>query len=139
MAGELKAALDGLRDALQVALPGRLVTRSFVPHDQRPLAELEQGVVTIVCCQERDYANTLGREAMLGKVDLVLLGQLCLPENSPGQAVEDAEIALLDEIKVWVKEGPGQPMVALDLSSATFSRQVSAPFGWLAVDAVLWP
>jgi len=128
----LHEALNLLRDDLQAALPTRTVTRDLLNFDQRMQVDLEAGVLTLVSSRESQYANYRGREADLGKLALVVVGQLKLAEGSLPSAVEDAEFEFAEAVKDYLKGI--LPVSAVDLLETRFSGQLEAPYGWFAMD-----
>lgn len=132
MADALKDALDAFAGALALALPARLVTRDFRPLAQRVEAEIEQGVVSVVCLGEKDYANYRGREADLGTLSVMIVAQLKVTEDAAPSELEDAEFALAGEIKAALS-GPLPVRQALT-SGFRQSGQIEFPYGWVAFE-----
>jgi hypothetical protein len=127
-------ALFSLHAGLSAALPSRRVTRSFKALQQRSQAELQQGVVTLISRGESDYSQVLGREAQLGKINALLIGQLMLPGNPEGQAVEQAELALAEEIKAFLQSP--MPAGVQDCLASRFAQsgQLETPYGWVVFE-----
>lgn len=126
--------LEALRTGLAAALPSRLLSRDFVPLARRPQEELLQGVLTLINRGEKGYANFMGREAQLGKLDVLLIGQLMLPGNPTGLDVEQAELAMAEEVKNFLK-APLPAGVRECLSSGfAQSGQLEVPNGWIVFD-----
>lgn len=128
----LREAFEALRADLAAALPTREVTRDLLNFDRRMQSDLEAGVLTLVAGREFAYANYRGREADLGRVAVVVVGQLKLPEDALPSAVEDAEFAFAEEIKNYLKGV--LPVSGIDLLETRFSGQQEAPYGWFAMD-----
>lgn len=133
----LRDALENLKDGLQATMPTRVVTRDLLNFDLRPQAELEAGVLTVVTNLERGYANYRGREADLGKLSLLVVGQLKLPDDALPSEVEDAEFAFAEEVKDFLKGA--LPVQAADLVETQFSRQWEVPYGWFAMEWEVMP
>ena len=133
----LREALDALAAGLQAALPVRVVTRDLLNFDRRLQSDLEAGVLTLVAGREFAYANYRGREADLGRVAVVVVGQLKLPEDAAPSAVEDAEFAFAEEVKDYLRGL--LPVSAVDLLETRFSGQLEAPYGWFAMDWEVTP
>lgn len=129
----LTAAKNAFLLALAAALPGRVVTRQWKPYAQRTKAELLAGVVTVAGLGEDGFANYRGREADLGTLKLVVVGQLEVDSKDP-QDVEDAEDALAEGIKAFLRE-PLPPQIRSCLASGfRQSGQLEAPYGWVAFE-----
>lgn len=132
MPGELKAAKDALVAGLAVALPGRVVTRSWLPMSARNDAELVQGVVSVVGLGESDFATYRGRSADLGTLDMVLVGQLKVGSSEAPQALEEAEDGLAEQVKAWLNaEDFDAPVRACVARSYKTSGQTEFPYGWV--------
>lgn len=137
MAG-LDAVLEALALDLAAALPERVVTRNFRPLSQRTRQEMAAGVVCVVCKGERGYANYRGREADLGTLEVVIIGQF-EAQPSPGEKlapveVEAGEFALAEEVKGFLR-GPWRAPVR-DVVAHGFvqSGQLDAPYGWVVFE-----
>lgn len=133
----LAQLLETLRADIESAMPTRVVTRDFKDFADRPLADLEAGVLTIIAQREARYANYRGREADLGKVTLAVVGQIKMPESAAPSQVEDAEFAFAEEAKDYLQGV--LPMNAVDLLETRFSGQLDAPFGWFTMTWEAWP
>lgn len=133
MQDELRAAMNALQAALAAALPGRLVTRQFRPLSQRSREELLAGVVCVVALGERDYANYRGREADLGTLEVVVVGQLEVDSPDPAE-VENAEFALAGEIKAFLAGPCPAPLRAMLAKGFKQSGQLEAPLGWVVFE-----
>lgn len=125
--------MRSLCDALQSALPHRVVSRSAKDFAQRPKHELDAGTLTLVALSvsnldaERDLRDTAG------KLSLLLLGELKLGERASGEEVEDAEWALWGEIDAFMR-APGIGLCPLNPVRLQLSGQAQIPYGWIAVE-----
>lgn len=123
--------LTALASGLQAALPARQVSRSFRPLAQRAVAELEQGVLALVGLGEGDYANYRGREAQLGTVSALLIGHLIVAENAEPVAVEEAELALAEEVKAFLRGTLPAGVTSCLATGFKQSGQLEFPRGWI--------
>lgn len=126
--------LTALRDGLAAALPSRLVTRSFKPLAARAQEDLQRGVLAVISRGEGDYANYVGREAQLGRLDVLLIGQLMLSGDPDGQAVEQAELALAEEIKAFLQAPLPAGLRDCGASGFRQSGQLEVPCGWVVFE-----
>lgn len=126
--------LDALCGGLAEALPSRLVTRSFLPLALRPQEQLLQGVLTLINRGEKGYANYSGREAQLGKLDVLLIGQLRLAGDPTGLQVEQAELALAEEVKAFLRAPLPAGVRECLASGFAQSGQLETPGGWIVFD-----
>lgn len=133
----LRDALENLKNALQAAMPTRVVTRDLMNFALRKEADLEAGVLTIMANRERGYANYRGREAALGRLSVLVVGQLKLPEDALPSEVEDAEFAFAEEVKDFLRSV--LPVEAADLLETRWSGQLEAPYGWFAMEMEVLP
>lgn len=129
----LKALVDQIRSSLAATYPLRVVTRSMQDFGDRNETDLAKGIYTLVSQGEGGYANLPHREAMNGRLKLVMVGQILLAEGAAPSAVEDAEFAMVEEIKGFVRALP----VGIDsllMKGYRQSGQLEAPYGWIAID-----
>lgn len=129
----LAAVMTALRDGLEAALPGRLVTRRFLPLSMRSQEELAAGVVAVVALGEQDFANYRGREADLGTLQVVIVGQLQVASGHPDE-VEDAELELAAQIKAWLAGAMPEPVRQCIARGFRQSGQLEAPYGWVVFE-----
>lgn len=129
----IDAALEALRTSLAAALPGRIVTRAFLPLSMRAREDLLAGVVCVVALGERDFANYRGREADLGTLGAVLVGQLQVDSDDP-QDVERAELTLARQIKAWLADPMPAPVRQCLADGWRQSGQLEAPGGWVVFE-----
>lgn len=123
--------MDAVETALKAALPTRVIKRAFYrSYKDHKEDELKKGVVTLVSGQERDYNKGLGMVARDGWHRMILIGHLKASKDDPLE-VEKLELALIEEIKSFVKAGI--PGMSIDIESAQPSRQQESPFGWVVV------
>lgn len=133
----LADALNALKNGMAAAMPARVVTRDFLSFDQRREADLTAGVLTVVSSREGRYANYRGREAQMGRLNVVVVGQIKLAESALPSAVEDAEFSFAEQVKVFL--GGALPVTDIQLQETRFSGQMEAPYGWFAMDWEVWP
>lgn len=139
--GELSNAVQALVAALAVACPARVVRRGFVPYPQLPEEVLLAGSLHVLALGEGDFANWRGREADLGTLRVVIVGQVladarALPVDAGPQAlsaaVQDAEFALAEEVKGFLADpAPLRQCLATGFEQ---SGQMECPFGWVAFE-----
>jgi len=124
--------LDGIRDAMAAALPGRTVQRSLVP-DPTALddAALTAGVVCLVTEGGGDFADYFGRRGELGKLQMSVVGFLRVADNAEPKDIEAAELQLLDELLAWCGSGELGPASDVTPQDWTQSKQIEHPYGWL--------
>lgn len=130
---ELSARMELIKSQLAAKYPARVVTRDFVDFPMRAAADLEKGVYTLISRGEGGYQNHNGREAMDGKHNIGLIGQIQVGEEASASAVEDAEFAMLEEIKAFVRALPIE-LCTLVMKDFAQSSQLEHPFGWIAVE-----
>lgn len=121
---------------MALALPSRVVTRNLLNFDLRLETDLLAGVLTLVVSREGEFSNYRGREAQLGKLSVVLVGQLKVAESALPSEVEDAEFAFAEQVKTFL-QGVLPVQDAL-LQEVRFSGQLEAPYGWFAMDVEVW-
>ena len=130
---EISTRMELIKTLLAAALPLRIVTRDLLDFGQRTNAELTAGIYTLVSNGEGGYENLNGREAMDGTQRILLVGQVQLGEDVAPSAIEDAELAMVDEIKTFLRARPST-IVQLYMTGFRQSQQMDAPFGWVSID-----
>lgn len=126
----LEERMEAARASLAAAAPARIVTRKWVPLANVPSEELDVGQFTLCSRGERGYQNFNDRKAMDGTHELALIGRIVLPEASDGQAVEQAEFAMVEQIKTWLRNLP-ETLCCLVATGFSQSGQLEAPHGWV--------
>lgn len=128
------AVMELLETNLAAAMPTRVVTRTAMDFANRPKADMEKGVLTMIALSVDDLNSPPDLADYAGKLKIVLVGEFCLADDKAlGEDIEAAEWALWEEIKTFIK-APGAGLCPLDATRLQLSGQVDAPFGWIAVD-----
>lgn len=127
---DLRSLAMQTQTALAARYPGRVVTRSLLGVDERDDEELGAGVLTILTFAADDLAQQAGMGADTGTAHLLITGQLFAGRDADGEAVEDAEIQMFQQIRDFAL-APGDGLCPLDLDSVQFSGQQIAPYGWV--------
>lgn len=130
---ELSDRMDLIETQLAAMYPARVVTRQLADFSLRKRANLLAGIYTLVSAGERGYRNYNGREAMDGRHEILLVGQIELAATKTPEDTENAEFAMVAEIKAFVRALPAG-LCSLVMTGFTQSRQVEHPYGWIAVD-----
>ena len=128
----LAERMAALQAALATAMPTRVVVRDLKDFADRQKADVAAGVFTLISKGERGYRNYNGREAMDGRHSILLVGQIELGEDAAPSAVEDAEFAMVEEVKGFVRALPAS-LCSLTMSGFQQSGQLDAPYGWVAI------
>ena len=118
---------------LAAKYPARKVRRAFVDFAELGDTELAAGVYTLLSAGEEDFTNIAGYVAQDGAQSIMLLGQVKLADDASGEAVEEAELTLVDEVKAFCREIPAT-LCLLSLLKWRQSMQVERPYGWIACD-----
>lgn len=125
--------LELWKNSLAEFLPERAVRRGLVDPATLPLKELQAGVLCLVAQGGGSFANYQGREGELGTVRCTLLGFVIVPERSEKAEVEQAELALLEDVLRWVGERKAPPLDCIYPGDYTQSGQLEHPIGWFAL------
>jgi hypothetical protein len=129
----LAQSLELLKTSLAAAYPRRVVSRDLRDLDQQRKQDLAAGLYTIVSAGSDQYPNYRGREGNFARVQVVVIGQIELAEDAAPSAVEDAELAMLEELQAFTRQVLPQGIDALVLTAHQSSRQTEHPYGWIAV------
>ena len=125
------AVMNLLKTTMADQLPDRVITRNFCPPQQRSSEDLAQGIYTLIARAESDYQQAVGREAQGGKFQVTITGQFELAEDAPGSEIEDAEFAMITELKNFVRSALPDELQNIWLLSVNQSGQLEAPYGWI--------
>ncbi len=132
---ELSVRLNAIVAALAAMYPLRVATREYLDFALRAEADLLKGVYTLVSEGEDGYTNVAGYNAQDGVQHLMLYGQLALApaanEEPTGVAIEDAELAMVDEVKAFCRGLP-ESLCQINLVAFRQSQQLEKPYGWIA-------
>lgn len=128
--------MAGLEAQLQTFLPLRRVTRSLAA-DPANLSDaiLTQGQVCLLADGGGEFWNYQGREGDGGDLDIVLVGFVKVPEKTETVTIEQAELALKDDVLRFCQSiSLGNTLLAalVPLSWRT-SKQTEHPFGWMVM------
>lgn len=132
----LTVQMNALKNALAAMVPLRVVTRDLADFAERADADLLKGIYTVVAREEAYYTHTMGREAHYGTLSIGLLGQIRVSEDAVPSAVEDAEGAMIDEIKALMRSRT-LAVNSLQLVKTRQSGQLEHPYGWVAFDLTM--
>jgi hypothetical protein len=135
---ELSTRMDIIKNSLAAMYPARVVSRDVRDPAMIDRADLLKGVYTIVGMPESDYTNVNGYEAMDGRQQFLILGDLVLTDNQGGSKVEDAEGTMIDEIKAWVRSRP-ESLCLVNLKRVVPSGQTANPYGWIVCELEYQP
>lgn len=126
---ETDAVMEAVKTSLAAALPARVVRRGLVDPAQADRADLLAGLVCVVARGGGRFANYMGREGQLGTLQVGLVGFLLVEEDTEPQAIEAAELALLDDLLLWTRypNGVGSALP----QEWRQSEQLEHPYGWL--------
>lgn len=124
----LAERLEAIRASLAAACPARVVTRNFRPIQQLAPEDLERGHFALCSKGERGFKNYNGREAMDGAHAMFLVGRFQLDSSADGLAVESQELAMVEEVKAWLRALP-EPINTLVCNGFEQSGQLHAPIG----------
>lgn|SRR5574343_929715 len=94
----LNKVMDEFAQALADGLPGRYVTRTVRELSQFTAEQYDAGVICIYPAGVRDSRPEGPRERVVGEQVIMVEAFIRLPEDAPGQAIDEAEFDLMDEI-----------------------------------------
>lgn len=135
MTSPANTALQAVADSLAAKLPARVVGRSLLADvGMADQADLRAGVLCVVAEGGGGFATHRGREADMGTLDFWVVGYVLVEEDQPPAAVEQAELALLQDVLAWVAEpGAVRPRNGVYPQTVKLSQQLEAPYGWVSV------
>ena len=125
---DIAQRFDAFVAALTTAMPTRTVKEEVLPYTEHEPQQLRDGVLTVLSSDERDYSNSQGMKAREGTHRLILVGHLQLDEAATAAEIRNAEFALIEEVKTFVRAGI--PGMSLSLVRSVHSRGLEKPYGW---------
>lgn len=118
---------------LAAALPLRIVTRSLKDPANHSADDLAAGVLTLIALGEGNYPNLNGRIGLDGRGKAALIGHVKVGEKDEPLAVEQAEMALYEDVLGALRTGAGL-LRCLDINDFRQSGQIEHPYGWIAIE-----
>ncbi|HQS59968.1 MAG: hypothetical protein B7Y56_03425 [Gallionellales bacterium 35-53-114] len=130
---EISDRMNLIKTTLATALPARVVTRDLMDFSMRADEDLQAGIYTLVSKGEGGYQNLLGRLAMDGTQRILLVGQFVAGADADPSAIEDAELAMIAEVKTFLQALPAT-LCRLKMTGFRQSEQMDTPYGWIVAD-----
>lgn len=109
--------------------PQRVVTRNRKELMEQDNDDLDMGIIIVIASSENDYSTQLGKVARDGRLQLVVLGHLRVDEDAAKSAVEDKEIALIEDLKSFFRTGAAGLSYAV--TEFRTSMQLYHPYGFV--------
>lgn len=133
MSSELTDRMDLIVSSFAAAWPLRKVTREYKDRGLLPAADLAAGTYAVMSRGESGYANLPSRKAMDGTQEILVAGQIQVAESATGKDIEDAEFAMVEEWKSFVRALPAG-MCRLEMTRFAQSAQMEHPYGWVTIE-----
>lgn len=133
MSDDANGALDAIEASLFSTLARRKVKRGLIDPAAAAREDLLDGVVCIVGQGGGGFANYLGREGQLGLMNVMLVGFLLVEEGTDPVAIEQAELALLQELLHWTSYPNNPGLNSVLPQEFRQSQQLEHPYGWVAL------
>jgi hypothetical protein len=148
MASNYSGAVVRLKAALEAHLAGmssdRVVTRTYKDLGEHKAADLRKGIFTILCrgvdgydYEASDHSGGIDAPAQteLGQFVLVITGQGSLQDKAEGEAIDEAEFAMLAELESFADQGiTDEDLKDLLLKRTVMSQQLEAPYYWVMTE-----
>lgn len=141
MSTRYKPLLAAIVTALQAVNPARRVTRSYDDFANRPEADLVAGVWTVQPggitrypyeVSDGGFAADGLRATEHGRLLVRITGQLLLPGDCTGLAVDDAEFGLVHELEQLADAAIEHELLGtLQINDVRMSAQVEKPYAWV--------
>lgn len=131
-----ETVMVALKAGLAASAATRVVRRGMVldPANLKA-ADLAKGVICLPAQGGGNFWNYQGREGDGGDLDVTLVGFVAVGERTEPEAIEQAELALVEDVLTFCKNlAPGsQPLDAVVPVSFRLSGQLEHPFGWMTM------
>lgn len=134
-------ALQAVADSLAAKLTTRVVSRSLLADVALAAeADLRAGLLCVIAEGGGGFPTHRGREADMGTLDFYVVGYVLVDEPDKPAAVEQAELALLQDVLDWVAEpGAMRPRNGVYPQTVRLSQQLEAPYGWFVLQVQTRP
>lgn len=132
----LSTRMNAIKSTLAAMYPSRIVTRDLKDFASRPLTDLLRGIYTVLSASEGNYSHYLGGMTRDGEHRVLVVAQIAVAETAVPSETEDAEGALIDEIKAFTQALPPE-LGSLTLTGWRQSQQLDRPYGWVTFDMTL--
>lgn len=126
--------LDSLVTQFQAMAPARTITREFQPLEDLRDTEALAGRFTLKIAGVEGYMNEVGLAMAHGTAKLVIYGQVKVAEDAGGEALEEAELLMVEDVKALAAALDPGATGALMPQRYTQSQQLEYPYGWIAVE-----
>ncbi len=125
------AKAEAIKVALKAAAPTKTVTRSFEDLRDSDSDDLMVGVFSIISGGESGFKSFDHQRVCEGKQEIIIVGQKLLHEGAKGVDVENAELAMINDITTMLNSHLTADIQSLKLKRYEQSRQVECPFSWV--------
>ena len=133
----LAEKMDLIASTLQALCPERIVSRNYRDFAAASNDDLKQGRFTVLSRGEPAYLNHFHRPADESRHSIWIVGQIMLPRDSHGSAIEDAEFEMVEDVKRLVRSTLPVEICTLELKRFVQSHQMEAPRGWVRCELEL--
>lgn len=133
--------LDAIKTRLQEIAPDRVVTRNWKPFQNHKQEELINGIWTVRTsgiprypyeASDGQLATDSLRATENGRLRVVIVCQMQLPNDSTGEQIDAAEFQMIHELEQLADMAiETEGLEALLLKDVAMSQQVEAPYAWV--------
>jgi hypothetical protein len=139
MSSNYAGAMARIATQLAAFAPTREISRTFMDFARRPDATQKKGVYVLLPRGVEGYDYEASNhfagdppQTELGAFVFVITGQIKLPENAAGEAIDAAEFAMLAELERFADAGiTDEDLKDLLLRRSVLSQQQEAPYAWV--------
>ena len=125
--------MEAVRESLAAFCPHRKVSRDFLDFAQRDEADLKKGLLSLIADGGSPQGEGLSETFVMDSQNMAILGQIKLPEGCAPSEVENAEMAMLDDVLNWMRSSP-EVLDEVVLRRFRQSKQVESPYGWMVLE-----
>jgi len=122
--------IEAVATALSAAAPTRTVTRDLKDYSDYDDGVIRAGVYTLIS------QGIMADESDIETLSLLLVGQILLDESAAPSATEEAELLMIDEVRVFSQQIQGLRIVRGRFRQ---SAQIDAPYGFISGTLQLGP
>lgn len=137
------ARMTALVAALAAVNTSRIVGRNFQRMSELNDTDLELGVFTVMSSSASGLHRPFGVATEASRQKVLIIGQLRVPNSSgsegDGAAVEAAEFSMMADLEALVSSQLAENISGIEWLGVTQSRQLDAPYGWIAAEFEIGP
>jgi hypothetical protein len=129
--------LDLMVGIFKGLFPDRVVDRNYEDVHSAEEDDLTCGTFSFMFKSEGGYRNELHRRADTSAQKYIVIARMYLKEGATGEDVEKEELAMIEEMKSFIRSGLPSEIYNLSMVETIGSAQAQAPLAWVLFELEL--